>query len=326
MESPPIAAIIIPTLNEAAHIEPLLRQIIRQADDRVVEIIVADGGSHDGTRRIVAAIGREEPRVRLIDNLRRTQSAGLNIAAAVADPRANVLVRIDAHGAYPDDFVPRLLEALVASGGQSVVIPMISVGMSCFQRAVAAVSNSVFGTGGAAHRIGGTSRFIDHGHHAAFDRRAFSAVGGYDESFVANEDAELDVRLRAAGGRIWFASDIEMIYYPRSTARGLARQYYNYGRGRARTLRKHGERPRLRQLLPPVALTAIALALLLAPARPIALVVPAGYLAAVAAIAALLAARTRDRCALAAVVALPIIHLLWAAGLIGGLIQPRAAA
>ena len=32
---------------------------------------------------------------------------------------------------------------------------------------------------------------------------AFRAVGGYDESFSHNEDAELDYRLRQAGYRIW---------------------------------------------------------------------------------------------------------------------------
>jgi succinoglycan biosynthesis protein ExoA len=321
--SAPLAAVIIPTLNEEAHIAALLHRLLRQTSDRVAEIIVADGGSRDNTREIVAAVAREEPRVRLVDNPRRIQSAAFNTGAAAADPRADVLVRIDAHAEYPDDFVAQLLDALAASGGESVVVRMVSVGKSCFQRGVAAVSNSVFGTGGAAHRVGGTSRFIDHGHHAAFDRRAFSTIGGYDEAFVANEDAEFDVRLRAKGGRIWFASEVAMIYYPRATARSLARQYYNYGRGRAQTMRKHGERPRLRQLLPPAMVTAVVVSLSLAIVYPIALALPSAYLAAIVAAALLLAVRARDWCVLSAVIALPIIHFVWAAGLMGGLLERR---
>ena len=46
---------------------------------------------------------------------------------------------------------------------------------------------------------------------------AFRAVGGYDESFSHNEDAELDYRLNAAGYRIWMTDKTLMVYYPRAS-------------------------------------------------------------------------------------------------------------
>jgi hypothetical protein len=44
--------------------------------------------------------------------------------------------------------------------------------------------------------------------------------------------------------------DIVVSYYPRETMRELARQYFKYGRGRARTLLKHGRFPSLRPAIP----------------------------------------------------------------------------
>ena len=45
-------------------------------------------------------------------------------------------------------------------------------------------------------------------------------------------------------------ADARIQYMPRNTARGLWRQYFNYGKGRAKNLKKHNGRPRLRQAAP----------------------------------------------------------------------------
>lgn len=79
---------------------------------------------------------------------------------------------------------------------------------------------------------------------------AYRAVGGYDESFSHNEDAELDFRLRKAGLRIWMTPKTFMTYYPRSSAWALFRQYLGYGRGRAKNLLKHRSVPKVRQAIP----------------------------------------------------------------------------
>ncbi|MHB8286342.1 MAG: glycosyltransferase, partial [Caulobacteraceae bacterium] len=148
-------AVIIPTLNEAAHIEGLLRQLLDEAPATLVEIIVADGGSTDGTREIVSKVALTDPRVRLIFNPLKIQAAGFNLAAAAAAPRATVLIRIDAHSGYPPHVVQSLSEQLVSMDADSVVVRLRTGGDGCFQKAVAAVSNSILGTGAAAHRVGG---------------------------------------------------------------------------------------------------------------------------------------------------------------------------
>jgi succinoglycan biosynthesis protein ExoA len=71
---------------------------------------------------------------------------------------------------------------------------------------------------------------------------AFRAVGGYDPDFAHNEDAELDHRLRAAGHDIWLTGRTAITYFPRRALPALARQYFNFGRGRAANLIKHRTR------------------------------------------------------------------------------------
>ena len=307
-------AAIIPTLNERAHIAGLLDRLLCDAPADLAEILVVDGGSTDGTQAIVEEVARAEPRVRLLHNPDRIQAAGVNRAAAAADRRATVLIRLDAHAGYPAAYLDRLRTTLAETRADSVVVRLRTRGEGCFQKAVAALSNSRLGTGGAAHRTGSVNRWIDHGHHAAFDRARFEALGGYDPEFPANEDAEFDVRLRRAGGRIWFAAEIEVEYHPRRSPTALARQYFRYGSGRARNLLKNGERLRLRQMAPPMMVVVFALALVVAPAAPWTIALPGAYLAAAGLAAGVLAVGARDACLMGAAVALPIMHLAWGAG------------
>lgn len=309
-------ALIIPTLNEANHIGPLLSAMSAQSTERVAVIVVADGGSTDGTQAIVSAAAARDSRIRLLINPARLQAAGINRAVATLPPDIEFFIRIDAHARYPDDFVAALLDEQTRSSAQSVVNQLHSVGESCFQRAVAAASNSRFGTGGAIHRIGGVSRFVDHGHHALFDCATFARLGGYDETFYANEDAEYDTRLRKDGGRVWFTDRAPVGYYPRGNIGALALQYFRYGRGRAMTRAKHGEALRARQLAPTILLSVVLFSLLLSVRFPEALLVVAVYLASVLAAVGLLLFQTRDACVAGAVVALPIMHLSWGGGFI----------
>jgi succinoglycan biosynthesis protein ExoA len=197
---------------------------------------------------------------------------------------------------------------------------MIAGGQSCFQKAAAAAQNSRLGNGGSAHRMAGQGRPTDHGHHALMRISAFKSVGGYDETFSHNEDAELDVRLKRAGCRIWLSGGEPVVYYPRRSARALVRQYWNYGRGRARTLLKHRIRPKLRQSLP----------LAVAPALALAAFFPVSQLFAVPAFiwaglclgyGGVLGLKECQLCASQSGVAAMIMHFAWSAGFLAMLVQ-----
>jgi succinoglycan biosynthesis protein ExoA len=316
--------VVIPTLNEEAHIEACLRSLLN-GDVRLNEVlvVVADGGSGDRTRALVRSFAVEFPNVVLLDNPRRLQSAAINLAARTYNAGRRYMVRCDAHAVYPPDYVMQVAESLARRGVASVVVPMDARGKTCFQKANAWIVDTPLGSGGSAHRGGRKSMFVDHGHHAGFDLKTFLHVGGYDESFSHNEDAEYDKRLTRSGGRIFLDADIRLSYLPRATVSGLARQYFNYGKGRARTILKHREIPKLRQLIPPATLLACILGLALAPLTPWSLILPAGYLAVLAGASLATMIRKRSACGLLAGMASAIMHLSWSAGFLKQLVLSK---
>ena len=307
--------VVVPTLNERAHVPQVLEMLAREGPQfQSLSIVVADGGSTDGTQAAVTEMSERWPAIRLIHNQGRIQSAAMNLAARQFGADADVLIRCDAHATYPPGFCRRLVDTLQRVGADAVVVPMDSTGEGCLQRAIAWVSNSPVGTGGAAHRAGRRSGFVDHGHHAAFRMAAFRRVGGYDETFTHNEDAELDCRQRALGGRVYLDADIRIGYRPRQTLAALGRQYYRYGAGRARTARRHRGSLRLRQLAVPLHVAGSLLALAVSPWWPLALVWPALYLAALIATSLWMTARHRSACALWAGPAAAVMHTTWGVG------------
>lgn len=314
--------VVIPCLNEAAHLPALLDQLL--ASDAADTIVVADGGSSDASRAIVLAKARHHHRLLLLDNPGRLQSAGINRAVRMHGPTHDWLVRIDAHCAYPDHYVERLIASSPSSGATSVVVPMVSRGRGGFQIAAAAAQNSKLGTGGSPHRHVGTGRFVDHGHHALMSIAAFVRAGGYDENMATNEDAELDHRIGLGGGRIWLEPSLALTYYPRATPRALWRQYWRYGRGRAQTVRRHAMRLKVRQLIPlgvPVAVGAAALAPLWGPF----LLPLAAWALACLCTGVAVGFRARSGAAMLSGVAAMIMHLGWGCGFLTERLQGWSA-
>jgi succinoglycan biosynthesis protein ExoA len=303
--------IVLPCLNEVEPLPRLLEQIL--AEDGNLLVVVADGGSTDGTPALAQAAAARDPRVVLMANPRRLQSAGVNLAVEQFAAGRKWLVRMDAHASYPPGYAAGLARTAQRVDAQAVAVSMVAQGDGCFQRAAAAAQNSRLGTGGAAHRRLSGGGWVDHGHHALFDLDAFRALGGYDETFIANEDAEFDRRLTNSGGRIWLSEDLAIVYHPRRTPAALFAQYLRHGAGRARMLLRHRARPRVRQLLPAAVAPAV---LLLAPAVLLpALAVPAALWAlACLAYGAWLGLKARDACAAGAGIAAMIMHLAWSLG------------
>ncbi len=308
--------IVLPALNEAEHIEACLRSLVCQKDwVSACRIIVTDGGSTDGTQGIVRRLAREIPNLRLVDNPGRLQSAGVNLAVATcAEPRHRILVRCDVHAIYPPGYVRTLAEELRRVGSASVVTAMDATGGEGFQKAAAWIVDTPLGSGGSAHRGGRKAQFVDHGHHAAFDLDWFRHVGGYDPAINYNEDAEYDLRLARAGGKIWLTDRTRIAYTMRPSLRSLWRQYWRYGRGRANTLTKHRTMPRLRQIAPVMNVWLLAASMAAMVVTPLALFWPALY--AILLIGASIAAAVslRGIGGLWAGPALAAMHLAWGLG------------
>jgi succinoglycan biosynthesis protein ExoA len=305
--------IVIPCLNEVDVLADVVTRLLD--DDRLdgARLVIADGGSIDGSAEVARRLAANDLRVQLLNNPKRLQSAGINLAARQEGGGAQWLVRVDAHAGYPPRYVSTLIDEAQRTQAASVVVSMETRGEAPFQRAVAAAQNSPLGTGGSAHRSQGREGWVDHGHHALFRLADFLAVGGYDEDFSHNEDAELDLRLARRGGKIWLSNRARIVYYPRATARALARQYFNYGKGRAQTVFKHSAPLKLRQALP----LAVAPAVIVACGAPLfwPLAIPAlAWLTGALGFGLASGLAKRDTAVMASGAPAAIMHLAWSGG------------
>jgi glycosyltransferase involved in cell wall biosynthesis len=237
----------IPCLNEERFIEHTVRGALDQdyPPDRL-EVLVADGGSTDRTRAILAEIGQADSRLRVIDNPERIQAAGMN--AMIRRARGTVVIRLDAHAEYAHDYARRCVEVMERTGADNVGGAQRARANTWFQRAFCAAMSSPLGGGGASYKSADAEGFVDTVYCGAFRRSVFETVGMFDAHAITNEDAELNQRIAAAGGRIYLSRDIVAHYYPRASFRAVARQYFAYGTGRARTVLKHGRFLTLRPL------------------------------------------------------------------------------
>ncbi len=105
-------SVILPTYNEAGHIERLLRAIgLEAARVGDYEAIVVDDDSPDGTADQVAAIARTNPRIRLE---RRTSERGLASAIwrGIELARGDVVLVMDADFNHAPEEIPKFCALL----------------------------------------------------------------------------------------------------------------------------------------------------------------------------------------------------------------------
>jgi len=115
-------------------------------------------------------------------------------------------------------------------------------------RAIAEALAHPLGVGDAGYRIGSEAGPVDTVPFGAFRRSLIDEIGGFDESLLANEDYEFNVRVRQSGRTVWIDPEIQSTYVARTTLSALARQYWRYGYWKLRMLTRYPETFRWRQL------------------------------------------------------------------------------
>lgn len=236
---PPLPGVsyIMPVLNEVSHLERAVRAILNQSYTGPKEIILALAPSSDGTDQVAQDLARSDPRVRLVVNAERDIPIGLNLA--IAHSSYPVVIRVDAHSDLTTDYTSLGTEILRSTGAATVGGIMRAKGNTPTQRAIAAAYNSPAGLGGGAYHGDGEPGEAESAYLGIFHREALTAVGGYDPMIRRGEDWELNLRIRNAGGLIWFAPVLGVTYWPRGKFSDLSRQFYATGAWRAVLVRKY---------------------------------------------------------------------------------------
>ncbi|HLE48357.1 MAG TPA: glycosyltransferase family 2 protein [Candidatus Thermoplasmatota archaeon] len=116
----PHLSVVVPTYNEAATIQDVLRHVVAACEGTDFEVVVVDDNSPDGTGRLVEAMGREDRRVRLV---LRTHERGLATAVIEGIRRSSgtYVVVMDSDFQHPPATIPKLLEAATTQRADLVV-------------------------------------------------------------------------------------------------------------------------------------------------------------------------------------------------------------
>lgn len=247
---PHMISIIVPCRNEIRTIERFLESVSGQGLEGVLhyEVIVADGMSDDGTREILENAQEQHPQIRILDNPSRIVSAGLN--AAICAAHGDIIIRMDVHTEYKDDYIRRCVEVLNATGADNVGGACIARGRGYVGRAIAAAFQCAFAVGGARWHRPCHKGPVDTVHLGCWRREVLQKIGFFDETLVRNQDDELNLRIVRAGGTIWQAPEIVSWYYTRSSLASLFRQYFQYGFWKVAVIRKHHLPASWRHLVP----------------------------------------------------------------------------
>jgi glycosyltransferase involved in cell wall biosynthesis len=313
-------SVVVPVRNEGPHLERAVASILAQAYDLPFDVCLAVAPSDDDTMMVATAIAETDERISVVVNTAGVTPAGLNSAIAATD--GSIVVRVDGHAELSPGYIRRAVETMCRTGAVNVGGTQVPRPETRFEEAVAAATTSWMGTGGATYRMGGTEGPVDTVYLGVFDRAAGDAVGWFDETLIRNQDYELNIRLRSAGGTIWFDPELRVGYRPRGSWQALARQYYEYGYWKCRVLEQYPRSVRLRQIAPAVLPVLLLVGTVGALKRRSLLAIPASYLIATGATAAT-TARRRAGVHRSILVATWICHLAWGGGFLAAIVRPR---
>jgi cellulose synthase/poly-beta-1,6-N-acetylglucosamine synthase-like glycosyltransferase len=225
-----LVTVIMPARNEEQAIGAALDSVLAQTY-RHLQIVVIDGGSTDATPAIIEERQARDPRIEVVDNPLPSIPISLNMG--LAEARGRWLVRVDAHSTVPPTYVTDLVARLREGTWAGVGGIKPGVGRTPAGRAIAAAMSSRFGVGNSKYHYATTELEVDHLPFGAYPVDLLREIGGWDESLVANEDYELDYRLRQRGGRLLLDPRVVIQWQCRQSVPDLFRQYVRYGEGKA---------------------------------------------------------------------------------------------
>lgn len=306
--SSPTISVVMAAANATASLPAALEAVAEQDYSGEIEVVVA--AADQPTAEIARRMG-----VIVVDNPSGATPSGLN--RAIARSSGDVVIRVDAHSRVPPGYVTRCVEVLERTEADVVGGMQVPVGETFWERAIAAAMVSRFGAGDARYRLGGEEGPVETVYLGAFRRDALERIGGFDEEFRRTQDYELNHRIIASGGVVWFDPDIRVDYRPRGSLGALARQYFDYGTAKRQFNRKHPGSLRWRQLGPPALVATLVGSMLFSLIWPPMLIVPLAYLVA-AIVAGLLAAPTEGLPSVGVPFALVTMHLAWGLGFLSG--------
>lgn len=240
-----LVSVGIVAYNESSVLEGILGDLARQTyPHEKIEILLIDSASEDDTKAKMQQFAEKNAQegmgfkaIRVLDNPKRIQAAGWNVAIAEYD--GDALIRIDAHATIAPDFVERNVAVLdsgecVCGGFRPTVI---APGCDTpWARTLHLAEESAFGSSVASYRRETEARYVNSLFHGAYRRCVLEEVGGFNEALLRTEDNDFHYRIREAGFQIRLDPSIRSAQHVRGTLAKMLKQKYGNGYWVGRTV------------------------------------------------------------------------------------------
>ena len=322
-----VVSVVVPMLDELGFIADCLSSFAAQTwPMALLDVIVVDGGSRDGSRQYVDDLAAEVGWLRVIDNPHRKAAAAFN--RGVEASRGDVVCLFSSHGVADPSYIERSVAVLRETGAAGVGGRYHHTGLDRASQAIGLAMASPYGMA-SQHRYASQRVDVDTISHPAYARAALHQVGSFDESLERNSDYEFNFRLAATGERLVFDPTIESIYRPRGSLRALSRQFWSYGRWKARVAERHPRSLRPRHLVPPTALVLGAVIAVFgrgALVRRVGFVCGAAYYVTLVSAFRMASPRRSGASPMVFAAALPTMHVSWGAGFLASLVEDTVKA
>ena len=210
----PFVSVIVPCRNEEKHIATCIQSILSNdyPEDRM-EILIVDAMSEDRTREIVLGYAERYGRVRLVDNPQKHIPAAMNVGIRIA--RGDTILKMDAHSTYQSTHIRLCVAHQEEYGAENVggVWKMVPGADTAVAQAIVLSMGHRFGSGNAKIKVGASQpTWSDSVAFGCFKKELFSRIGLFDERLKGGSDMDMNIRIRAAGGRILLVPQIVVNY------------------------------------------------------------------------------------------------------------------
>lgn len=260
----PVLATVVPVYNEAVHIEACLTSLLNQTlppDQHMV--LVLDGGSTDGTEKIVQSVidehtGVQFPSIELVSNPAQTVAHARNQAMQHLPGSVEFTIEMIGHAEVGPNHLEQRLEAWKAcenAAGERLAAVGVQVVETQQTSTVAgqwiegALASPLGRSGGQFSRFSvmaptDVPAFVMH------RREAVEAVNGWDTAFLTSQDSDLSMRLLKAGYVLYRHPLPSVTMHKRATLAQWWKMGHRYGFWRTKVVLKHPIRAKWQEYLP----------------------------------------------------------------------------
>ena len=232
MEVFPSVSIIIPCRNEARFIGNCLDSILRNGFPlERLEILVVDGMSDDGTRKVIHNYASRHNLIRLVDNPHRVTPYAVNIG--IREAKGDAIMRLDAHTICGRDYIGRCIHILYNYDADDVggTLRIIARDNTIIGWGIVKALTQRFGVGNLRYRFSQPEEpeLVDTVAFFCCRRELFQKIGVFNEGLTRIQDMEFKRRLTRAGCRIMLVPGAFADYQARSDLKSFWRHNWSDG-------------------------------------------------------------------------------------------------